>query len=107
MMQKKVNKVLAQLIEQLVPARTSKGEREKICKVTKLSHSTLRTARFRQGMSADTLIKLLLAHGVSPDILINLPRTRPSQISKSLTLWNKIGLNLTEGSGKNWESLSP
>ena len=52
-------------------------------------------ARLRQSISADTLIKLLLAQGVSPDILLNLPRTRPSKISETLTLWNKIGLNLS------------
>ncbi|MCY4644910.1 MAG: hypothetical protein OXB88_09855 [Bacteriovoracales bacterium] len=93
-MQKKVNDILAKLIDQLIPKRIPKGELNKICKATGLSASTLRMVRSRQTLSADTLIKLLLAHGASAETIGNLPRLRPSKICESLTLWNKIGLNL-------------
>lgn len=95
-MQKKVDEILAQLIGQLIPDRIPRGELERICRATKLSQSTLRMARLRQSVSADTLVKLLLAHGVSPSALRNLPRNRPSKLSETLTQWNKIGLNLSE-----------
>lgn len=100
-MQKKVNDILVQLINQLVPARSSMEQRENICRTTKLSYSTLRMARSRNGMSADTLIKLLLAHGVAPENLVHLPRTQPSKVSKSLTQWNRIGLNLGDREREN------
>ena len=95
-MQKIVNKILAELIEQLIPERGKKGEPRKICNATGLSQSTLRMARSRESISADTLVKLLLAHGVLPETLTNLPHSRPSKICKSLTYWNKVGLNLNE-----------
>ena len=95
-MQKTVNKILVELIEQLIPKRAAKGELGKICNATSLSQSTLRMARLRESISADTLVKLLLAHGVSPETLTNLPCSKPSKICKSLTYWKKVGLNLNE-----------
>ena len=93
MNQKTVDKILHNLLEQLV----QKGEAiTKLHQVTKLSKTALRTVRLRKGLSADSLIKLLLAHGVSEHLLMNLPRRRPPQMSKTLTEWNKIGLSLTD-----------
>ncbi len=95
-MQKKVNDTISELIEQLIPERIKKGELTKICKATGLSESTLRMIRSRKSVSADTLIKLLVANGVSFDTITNLPRSKPSKICKSLTMWNKLGLSLNE-----------
>lgn len=93
MNQKAVDKILYKLLEQLIQRG---GSIAKLSKITKLSETTLRSAKSRKSISADTLVKLLLAHGVSEDLLTNLPRNRPSKISKTLTEWNKIGLGLTD-----------
>ncbi len=96
MLQSKIDKILAELLEQLIPERIRSGEAARFSKATGLAPTTLRVARLRQSINADTLIKLLVAHGVPEDVLTNLPRSRPSKISKSLTKWNKIGLKLSD-----------
>ena len=91
--QKTVDQVLQNLLGQLI----QKGEATRqLHQATKLGKTTLRTIRLRQGLSAASLIKLFLAHGVSENFLMNLPRNRPTKISKTLTEWNKIGLSLTD-----------
>ena len=93
MNQKTIDKILGNLVEQLVPKGSNIAQ---LSKATKLSESALRNLRNRKSISADTLLKLLLAHGVSSDLLTNLPRNKPSKISKTLTDWNKIGLSLSD-----------
>ena len=93
MNQRLVDKILHNLLSQLI------GKREflkNLHQATKLSKTTLRNIKSRKGLTADSLIKLLLAHGVSEDLLTNLPRSKPSKISKTLTEWNKIGVSLTD-----------
>ena len=93
MNQKIVDKILRKLLEQLVQGDENI---EEFSKTTKLSGTTLRNINSRKGFTADSLIKLLLANGVSEDLLTNLPRSKPSQVSKTLTEWYKIGLSLTD-----------
>ena len=93
MNQKTIDKMLGDLVEQLVPKGSNIAQ---LSKATKLSESALRNLRNRKSISADTLLKLLMAHGVSSDLLTNLPRNKPSKISKPLTDWNKIGLSLSD-----------
>lgn len=95
-MQREVDSILAKLIAQLIPEENKDKDLDQICKITKLSKSTLRMAHMRKSISADTLIKLLLVNGVSKDLLLNLPRNKPIKFSPSSTLWNKIGLSLGE-----------
>ncbi len=102
MLQRKVDRILAKLIDQLIPKRILRGDIDKFCKATRLGKTTLRGARSRQGIYADTLIKLLLAHGVSEELLTNLPRTKTSKISKTLTEWNKVGLSLSDKERENF-----
>ena len=93
MNQQVIDKILQDLLEQVI----QKGETiNKLHQATKLSKTTLRSIKSRKSISADSLIKLLLAHGVSKDLLRNLPRNEPSNVSKTLTEWNKIGLSLTD-----------
>ena len=80
-MQSEVDYILAELIKQLVPHHAQK-ELERVSKMTALSKSTLRMAQKRKSINADTLIKLFLAHGVSPEVLLNLPRKNISQVSE-------------------------
>ena len=93
MNQKMVDKILHKLLDQLIQKNENIA---KLSKLTKLSETALRSAKSRKSISADSLIKLLLAHGVSEDLLMNLPRSKPSQVSKTLTEWHKIGLGLND-----------
>ena len=93
MNQKIVDKVLHKLLEQLIQKNENIA---KLSKLTKLSETALRNAKSRKSISADSLIKLLLAHGVPESLLMNLPRSKPSQLSKTLTDWHKIGIGLTD-----------
>ena len=92
-MQSEVDYILAELIKQLVPHQAPK-ELDRVSKITTLSKSTLRMAQERKSINADTLLKLFLAHGVSPEVLLNLPRKNLSRVSESLSTWNYIGMNL-------------
>ena len=93
MNQKIVNKILHKLLEQLVQKDKNIA---KLSKATKLSETALRNLESRKSINADSLIKLLLANGVSEDLLTNLPRNKPSQVSETLTNWHKIGLSLND-----------
>ena len=85
MKQEEINKILVELLEQLIPEKMPKGEVEKLSIASGVSASAIRGARSRESLNSDTLIKLLRAHGVSADTLMNLPRNKPSKISKTLT----------------------
>ncbi len=95
-MDKKVREILTLLIDLLAPADMPKSEIAKLRKATGLGESTIRTARRRERISADTLMRLLLAHGVDEKDIIHLPRKRSSKICSSLTEWNRVGLTLTK-----------
>lgn len=95
-MNKQVKDILIQLVEILAPEDMPKGEVAKLRKATGLGESTIRTARKRERISADTLMRLLLAHGVDAKDIVNLPRKKPSKICPTMTEWNKLGSKLTE-----------
>lgn len=95
-MDKKVKSILMHLIETLAPEDMPKGEIAKLREATGLGESTIRTARKRERISADTLVRLLLAQGIDEQDIINLPRKKPSKICPSLTEWNKLGLSLSK-----------
>lgn len=95
-MDKKVREILMDLIDILAPEEMPKGEIAKLRQATGLGESTIRTARKRERMSADTLVRLLLAQGIDEQDILNLPRKKPSKICPSLTEWNKLGLSLNK-----------
>lgn len=93
---KDVREILKQLIDQLAPEDMPKPEVAKLRKATGFGESTIRNARKREALSGDTLIRLLLAHGVDPREILNLPRKKPSKVCPTITKWHKLGLTLTE-----------
>lgn len=93
---KQVKEILINLIEELAPSEMPRNEVAKLIKATGLGESTIRTAKKRESISADTLMRLLLAHGVDPKDIMSLPRKKPSKICPSITEWNKLGLKLNK-----------
>ena len=90
-MEKRVREILTRLIEILAPSGMPKNEVAKLRKATNLGESTIRTARRRERISADTLVRLLLAHGVAEEDILGLPRRHRSPICPTLTDWNRLG----------------
>ena len=95
-MDKLVRKILMDLIHNLAPDNMPRNEVGKLVKATRLGESTIRTAKKRERISADTLMRLLLAHGVDPKDIMNLPKKNPSKVCPTLTEWNKLGLKLNK-----------
>ena len=91
-----VDRLIADLIDQLIPPRLPRGEAQRISAITGLSVTTIRSIRNRKNLSADTLLRLLLARGVSPAVLTSLPRTSRSEASRQDTRWAKLGASLSE-----------
>ncbi|GIL18737.1 MAG: hypothetical protein BroJett040_24880 [Oligoflexia bacterium] len=56
-------------------------------------------------MNADTMIRLLLARGVSASTLENLPQTETSKLSRGEIEWNELGRELSEEEKREFASL--
>ena len=95
-MHSKVKKLIRQLLEQLAPTNMNKGELKKLSQAAGLGESTIRNAKHRQGLTADTLLALLLAQGVDSKDILNLPRKQCSQISPTNFKWVQLGHQLSE-----------
>ena len=93
------------LIDILAPDEMPRNEVSKLVKATRLGESTIRTARRRERISGDTLMRLLLAHGVDPKDIINLPRKKPSRVCPTLTQWNRLGLRLSKEEREAYTSM--
>ena len=104
-MDRVVRKTLMTLLETLSPAEMPRNEVGKLVKATKLGASTIRTARRREKISGDTLMRLLIAHGVDPTDIINLPKKRASKICPTMTEWNKLGLKLNKMERQAYSSM--
>ena len=104
-MDKLVRKILMSLIHSLAPDNMPRNEVGRLIKATGLGESTIRTAKQRERISADTLMRLLLAHGVDPKDIMNLPRKNPSKICPTLTEWNKLGLKLSKKERESYISM--
>ena len=95
-MDKLIRETLMSLLNNLAPDNMPRNEVGKLIKATRLGKSTIRTAKSREGISADTLMRLLLAHGVAPKDILNLPRKKASKVCPTLTQWNRLGLQLNK-----------
>lgn len=95
-MDKIVRETLMALIKILAPDEMPRNEVAKLIRATRLGASTIRNAKKRERISGDTLIRLLLANGVDPKDIINLPRKRISRVCPTMTEWNKLGLKLNK-----------
>ena len=95
-MNKRVKDLIRQLLQQLAPDDMPKPEMKKLREAAGLGEATIRNAKRREGLTADTLLALLLAHGVDPKDILNLPRKKPSKVSPTNTKWYKLGLELSE-----------
>ena len=95
-MSQKVKKLIKQLLDQLAPKKMPKGELKKLVQIAELGESTIRNAKYRQGLTADTLLALMLAHGVSPDDILHLPRKKLAKINPLNFKWSQLALQLSE-----------
>lgn len=92
----KVKSLLRELLQQLAPDEMSKPEVSRLRKAAGLSEGTIRNAKRREGLTADTLLALFLAHGVDPKDILNIPYKKPSKVSPTNTKWYKLGIGLSE-----------
>jgi hypothetical protein len=71
-------------------------ERRALAEKAGISAETLRTNVRRKSFNADTLMRLLLARGVSAETLSHLPQTDFSKLSKSEVIWLELGRKLND-----------
>lgn len=89
-------RVLNAWIRDYLPKEMSFGDVQKLAKAAQLSPSTLRQIRNRGSVSAETIISIMIAKGVSEDDLINIRPTSDVKYSKSLSDWNRVGSTISE-----------
>lgn len=73
----------------------AKGEGEELAQKANLNPNTVRQIKSRKSCSAESIIRLLLAKGVSPQLLSNIYSTERAQ-NKSLQDWNQLGSSLSK-----------
>ena len=95
-MDRQVKKLIKQLLGQLAPDNMPKGELKKLVQVAGLGESTIRNAKHRQGLTADTLLALLLANGVAPEDILHLPRKKLPKTNPLNFKWSQLALQLNE-----------
>ncbi len=102
---KTVKSIINALMDFAVPEGMTSKERAKLAKKAGLSPETLRTMAWRKTVNADTLIRLLIARGVDPKLLANLPQSKTSQIDDSERDWIRFGHKLSSKERSNFISL--
>ena len=93
---KDVQEVLDGLFDLLVPKEITPKERKALAKKAGISEGTLRANIHRKTLNAATLVRLLLARGVSRKTLVDLPQTETSKLSDGEASWIKLGRELSE-----------
>ena len=101
-MDKKVEKILKELLTKIAPKnhKTGKselphGELSKLAASAGIVPDTIRRAHSRESLSAATLIGLLLAKGAHEESMIHIPFTEPTKVCKHLSRWNDFGAKLS------------
>lgn len=102
---RRVKQTLQRVLAFLIPKGMSAKEREALAKAAGISHETLRTSLKRQSMNADTLIRLLLARGVAPQAIENLPQTELKEMPMGEVDWLELGRELSEKEKKEFAGL--
>lgn len=87
---------LAELLDILVPASMTPAERKTLAAKAGLNPNSLRVGIHRRSLGADTLIRLMLARGISSRSIKQLPQTELAQLSKGEGEWLSLGRQLTD-----------
>ncbi len=93
---KEVKIVLSKLLEFIVPEGMSPKERRRLAAQAGISEETLRKNLQRKSLNADTLIRLLLARGVSAKALAAPQQADLSKLSEGEAGWAEFGRKLSE-----------
>ena len=91
-----VKTLIRQLLQRLAPDGMPKKEIRRLREIAGLGESAIRNAKQREGLTADTLLALFLAHGIDSKDILSLPIKKPSKVSPTNTKWNSLCLELTE-----------
>jgi len=95
-MSAQAKRVLHAWIKEYLPKDMPFGDVQRLAKAAQLSPGTLRQIRNRGSVSAETIISVMLAKGVSEEDLINIQPSGEVKFSKSLAEWNRIGNSISE-----------
>ncbi|MBX3034502.1 MAG: hypothetical protein KF865_11310 [Bdellovibrionaceae bacterium] len=95
-MSAQAKRVLNAWIKDYLPKDMPFGDVQRLAKAAQLSPGTLRQIRNRGSVSAETILSVMLARGVSEDDLINIKPSAEVKFSKSLTEWNRLGSSISE-----------
>lgn len=93
---REVKNVVQSLMSFIVPPGMTARERNDLARRAGVSANTLRTNLRRGTINADTLFRLLIARGVLPKTLANLPQEDLAKVSRGETEWLALGRQLTE-----------
>lgn len=102
---KRAKQTLSKILNWLIPAGMTTKERNTLAKNSGISPETLRTTLKRQSMSADTLLRLLLARGIDQNNLENLTQTNLKALPKSEADWIELGRILSDVERKEYTEL--
>jgi len=105
MSKSKSDEILKELFAVLVPESMSSKDRKALAREAGISYETLRTTMKRQTLNANTLVRLMLARGISSHSILELPQTELARLSKGEIEWQKIGRKLTETEKNEFASL--
>lgn len=95
-MSTQAKRVVSSWIRDFLPKDMAFGDVQKLAKAAQISPSTIRQVRSRESVSADTIVSVMLARGVSEDDLMSLPQRGEVKYSKSLGDWNRLGNKLSD-----------
>ena len=99
---KKAKNVLENMLSFIIPAKMTVKQRENLAKKSGLSPETIRTTLKRQSLSADTLIRIMLAVGITENEIINLPVSKLGELKQIDTDWISFGRQLTDNEKKEY-----
>lgn len=102
---KKAKAALLALFDLVIPEGMTAQERSAVAKQAGINPESLRVMRRRKTVNADTLIRLLLARGVSLQALESLHQTDSKQMLKGELDWQKIGRELSDAERTEFSSL--
>ncbi|MBS1983259.1 MAG: hypothetical protein JST16_03730 [Bdellovibrionales bacterium] len=91
-----VELILERLLKLVVPVGMGTRERRQLAKKAGISDETLRAGIRNRSLRSDTLIRLLVARGVSPKTLASLSQSDAGQLNRGDFVWLEYGNHLTE-----------
>lgn len=95
-MSTKARKVISSWINEYLPKEMAFGDIVALAKAAQINPGSIRQIRTRESVSAETIISVMLARGVSEEDLISLPQRGDVKYSKSLNEWNQLGSTISE-----------